>query len=220
MKRLITMLVLCTVLAGAMMPAAMAAGGSNYSSCMAMISEQRDIQAQAHQTANRLRAQGYTDKSAYIQAAKSTWNEAQANIAAYQKLSRYTDEEIRILATTVYYEAGCTTDQLRHYVAQVVMNRVADSRFPNTVRAVIEQPGQYAGSYTTAQKTQAILDADARNGTYYYAMCEAAAKDAMMGRVDMPSNVVFQANFRQGSGVWKSVTIDTGYFRSTSYFCY
>ena len=41
-----------------------------------------------------------------------------------------------------------------------------------------------------------------------------------MGQVDMPSNVIFQANFKQGTGVWKAIYFNSGYFASTSYYCY
>lgn len=112
-----------------MVPMAFAAD-SNYTECMAAIQEQRTIQDQAHQTAESLRKKGYSDSSAYVQAAKSTWNEAQKAIAGYQKLAQYSDEDIRILTTTVFHEAGHTTEQLRQYVAQVVLNRVEDSPVP------------------------------------------------------------------------------------------
>jgi spore germination cell wall hydrolase CwlJ-like protein len=220
MKKFLITGLLCVALMATMLPTAFAASDANYTACMTAISEQKEVQNQAHQTAELLRKQGYSDSSTYIQAAKSAWNEAQSTIKAYQKLSKYTDEDIRILATTVYYEAGTTTDQLRQYVAQVVMNRVADSRFPNTVKGVVTQAGQYAGNYATTSATQAIKNKDSQNGTYYYATCETAAKAAMMGQVDMPSSVIYQANFSQGKGVWKSVYYNSGWFASTSYFCY
>ena len=65
-----------------------------------------------------------------------------------------------------------------------------------------------------------VKSKDAANGTYYYAMCENAVKTAMMGQVNMPSNVLYQANFSQGKGVWKSVSFNSGWYSSTSYFCY
>lgn len=215
MKKFVTTAVLSLTLVAAMLPAASAAD-SNYTTCMAIISEQRTVQAQAHEAAQAMRQMGYEESSAYIQTAKATWNEAQEEIAAYNRLAQYTDEDIRILATAVYYEAGSTTDQLREYVAQVVLNRVGDSRFPSTIRGVITQPGQYAGKYAQVESTQAAQNASSIN----YASSVTAAKKAMMGRVDMPSNVVFQANFVQGKGLWKSVYFNSGWFSSTSYFCY
>lgn len=218
MKKYLIAAMLCMVMLVSMVPTALAA--TNYDECMAAIQEQKQIQAQAHQTANKLRAQGYSDSSSYIQAAKATWNAAQAEIVAYQKLSKCTYEDIRILATTVYYEAGSTTEQLRQYVAQVALNRVADSRFPNTVKGVITQPGQYNTKYAAMETAQAIKNKDAANGTYNWETCKNSVKQAMMGKVDMPSNVLYQANFSQGKGLWKSVYFNSGYFASTSYFCY
>lgn len=218
MKKYLIAAMLCMVMLVSMVPTALAA--TNYDECMAAIQEQKQIQAQAHQTANKLRAQGYSDSSSYIQAAKATWNAAQAEIVAYQKLSKYTYEDIRILTTTVYYEAGSTTEQLRQYVAQVALNRVADSRFPNTVKGIITQKGQYNTKYAAMETAQAIKNKDAANGTYNWETCKNSVKQAMMGKVDMPSNVLYQANFSQGKGLWKSVYFNSGYFASTSYFCY
>lgn len=219
MKKFLIATLLCMALTVTMVPMAFAAD-SNYTECMAAIQEQRTIQDQAHQTAESLRKKGYSDSSAYVQAAKSTWNEAQKAIAGYQKLAQYSDEDIRILTTTVFHEAGHTTEQLRQYVAQVVLNRVEDSRFPDTVKGVITQPGQYSTKYATVEAANAIQATDSKNGTYYYGICEDSVKAAMMGQVEMPSNVLHQANFSQGKGVWKSVYFNSGWYASTSYFCY
>ena len=218
MKKFLIATLLCMALTVTMVPMAFAAD-SNYTECMAAIQEQRTIQDQAHQTAESLRKKGYSDSSAYVQAAKSTWNEAQKAIAGYQKLAQYSDEDIRILTTTVFHEAGHTTEQLRQYVAQVVLNRVEDSRFPDTVKGVITQPGQYSTKYATVEAANAIQATDSKNGTYY-GICEDSVKAAMMGQVEMPSNVLYQANFSQGKGVWKSVYFNSGWYASTSYFCY
>lgn len=219
MKKFLIATLLCMALTVTMVPMAFAAD-SNYTECMAAIQEQRTIQDQAHQTAESLRKKGYSDSRAYVQAAKSTWNEAQKAIAGYQKLAQYSDEDIRILTTTVFHEAGHTTEQLRQYVAQVVLNRVEDSRFPDTVKGVITQPGQYSTKYATVEAANAIQATDSKNGTYYYGICEDSVKAAMMGQVEMPSNVLYQANFSQGKGVWKSVYFNSGWYASTSYFCY
>ena len=218
MKKFLIATLLCMALTVTMVPMAFAAD-SNYTECMAAIQEQRTIQDQAHQTAESLRKKGYSDSSAYVQAAKSTWNEAQKAIAGDQKLAQDSDEDIRILTTTVFHEAGHTTEQLRQYVAQVVLNRVEDSRFPDTVKGVITQPGQYSTKYATVEAANAIQATDSKNGTYYYGICEDSVKAAMMGQVEMPSNVLYQANFSQGQGVWKSVYFNSGGYASTSYFC-
>ncbi|MDY3014105.1 MAG: cell wall hydrolase [Evtepia sp.] len=212
MKKFLVATLLCAVMTVTMVPMAFAAG-TNYDACMAAIQYQKVLQDQAHQRAEALRAQGYQDSSAGIQAEKKIWHGAQDVIEDHWNLAQYTDEDIRILTTMVYYESGQTTEQLRQYVAQVALNRVADSRFPDTVKGVITQRGQYSTRYATVSATQAIPDS-------YYAVCEASVKQAMMGNVDMPSNVLYQANFSQGKGVWQSVYFNSGWFASTSYFCY
>ena len=80
MKKFLTTAVLSLTLVAAMLPAA-AAADSNYTTCMAVISEQRTVQAQAHEAAQAMRQMGYEESSAYIQTAKATWNEAQQEIA-------------------------------------------------------------------------------------------------------------------------------------------
>ena len=178
MKKFLIATLLCMALTVTMVPMAFAAD-SNYTECMAAIQEQRTIQDQAHQTAESLRKKGYSDSSAYVQAAKSTWNEAQKAIAGYQKLAQYSDEDIRILTTTVFHEAGHTTEQLRQYVAQVVLNRVEHPSFPNTISEVIFQPGAFScmldgqwdepvadSAYQAAR--DALAGADPSGGAIYY----------------------------------------------------
>lgn len=56
-----------------------------------------------------------------------------------------TEEEIEWLAITIYKEAGgdAVCDECRYRVADVILNRVADERFPDTIYDVLMQPRQY-----------------------------------------------------------------------------
>lgn len=117
----------------------------------------------------------------------------------------YTEEDLMILAKVMYCEAGSywITDEQQMMFGNVLLNRVASPEFPNTVREVAYQPGQYLprlfNSYTPDQRT-------INN-----------ARKLLEGYRCMPSSVVFQANFPQGSGTWKAVYFDhLGY----TYFCY
>lgn len=59
----------------------------------------------------------------------------------------YVDEsEVDLLAHVLYAEAGAShiDDTTLYYVGSVVLNRVNSSRYPNTLREVIYQKGQYA----------------------------------------------------------------------------
>ena len=111
MKKFLIATLLCMALTVTMVPMVFAAD-SNYTECMAAIQEQRTIQDQAHQTAESLRKKGYSDSSAYVQAAKSTWNEAQKAIAGYQKLAQYSDEAFLALS----YAYPIQISDVAHYV--------------------------------------------------------------------------------------------------------
>lgn len=60
----------------------------------------------------------------------------------------YTEEDAIRLARIIYAEAGSSwiTDEHQRDVASVVMNRVLDPRFPDTIEDVINAPGQYPGT--------------------------------------------------------------------------
>lgn len=55
----------------------------------------------------------------------------------------YTEREIDLMAQLVWHEAGNQDMVGKMLVADTVLNRVEDSRFPNTVEEVIFQKGQY-----------------------------------------------------------------------------
>ena len=54
-------------------------------------------------------------------------------------------EQVELLACAIYQEAGSDyiADETRYMVGDVILNRVADSRFPDTLAEVLTQQGQY-----------------------------------------------------------------------------
>ena len=123
------------------------------------------------------------------------------------KRPKYTQDELTLLAAIIHSEAGCTwiPDWVQLYVGSVVLNRVESPRFPNTIKAVLDQPGQYrptSGLYA--------LKPDART-------IENARYLLEIGSV-LPGNVVFQSLGRLGSGVYE--TYYDKYLGSTTYFCF
>ena len=109
-----------------------------------------------------------------------------------------------LIAKVIYAEATQNpnlrlTD--RRYVGAVIMNRVRHPKFPNTVSGVIYAKGQYAcvgNRWFNQNPPQECLD---------------IAKQVLLGETfGVPSNVVFQAQFTQGRGVWKKVGVH--------YYCY
>ena len=118
-------------------------------------------------------------------------------------------EELWLLSKIIYAEAGSVWLPLdwKMAVGEVVLNRMASPEFPDTMREVLEQPGQYYG----------------RNNPYFNNIkplpesVEAARRLLEGERVLRAPGVVFQSNFRQGSGVF--LELRDAYLGST-YLCW
>lgn len=119
-----------------------------------------------------------------------------------------TYDDLLLLSKIVHAEAGSNwlTEEHRQLVASVVINRVNSPEFPNTISEVVYQRGQYS-SVGTSYFKNLIPSPKATNS---------ALKILVNGSI-APSSVVFQANFKQGSGVYK--VINDSKLGST-YFCY
>lgn len=121
----------------------------------------------------------------------------------------YSQEDLDWLALAIYWEAGSSwaPDTQQLLVGNVVLNRVASGEFPDTIREVLTQPGQYPWAtrspYSKGTPNQRCYD---------------NAKRLLNGERFCPENVVFQAEFRQGSGVYLSIHDDV--LNTTTYFCY
>jgi len=113
----------------------------------------------------------------------------------------YSQADLDLLARLVYAEAGSDwcSDEMQLLVANVVINRMNDRRFPDTLRGVIYQRGQYACAYKL-------------NRVKPNARAVKNAKRMIEGARFAPAKVVFQSEFRQGRGLWKKV--------GNQYFCY
>ena len=89
-------------------------------------------------------------------------------------LSGATADDLYLLANIIYCEAGCEPSEGKVAVGSVVMNRVRDGAYPNTIRDVIYDKGQFSpvrnGSLKRAMK---VNRADA--------WCYQAALEALAG---------------------------------------
>ncbi len=145
-----------------------------------------------HEAAEILRDAGFHDDSDALIALRNAWWEEQ--------------EKLDIVARVVMGEAGNCPWMHQVAVAAVVVNRVNSPYFPNTVRDVVAAPAQYTTLYLTGfeQTTR---------------QCYEAAKKALDGESGVPEDVIWQAEFIQGREVWWQSDVDTGWFKSTTYFC-
>ena len=117
----------------------------------------------------------------------------------------YTEEDLYILSHIISAEAGNCSEDMMLSVGSVVLNRVRDDRFPNTIEEVVFQQGQYSPTW---------------NGAYYAEPTEAACEVAKTLLEEGPTidpSVVWQAEFPQGQGVYDTIDSPWG---TTMYFCY
>lgn len=114
----------------------------------------------------------------------------------------YSDDDLWYLSRVIQCESGYCSQEMQEAVGSVVLNRVASERFPNSIPEVITQPGQYStvGWLESNPPTEQAL---------------AVAVDLLENGSKLPDDVVWQANFPQGSYTYK--TISTSY--SVMYFC-
>lgn len=145
-----------------------------------------------HEAADALRAEGYAEDCEEIAALSAAWWAEQ--------------EALDIVARVVQGEAGSCPWMHQLAVAQVVVNRVHSPLFPDTVREVVAAPRQYTTLYLSG------FERTTRQ-------CYEAAKKALDGESGVPEDIIWQAEFRQGREVWWQSDVDTGWYKSTTYFC-
>lgn len=121
---------------------------------------------------------------------------------------QYSESDLMLLAKVIYAEAGSDflSDEWKMCVGEVVLNRVASPEFPNTIPDVVYQPGQYHGA--RSGYIASLIPSE---------RCIEIAKRLLDGERIMEPSVVFQANFKQGSGVYKAL-YDS--HPGWTYFCY
>lgn len=111
------------------------------------------------------------------------------------------EAELEMLACTIYIEAGgdACSNETRMMVGNVVLNRIADERFPDTMEEVLLQPRQYnTFSWTGIQwPARASTEPEAEAVARAYD----CARRLLEGERVLDADVVWQAEFFQGSEV-------------------
>jgi len=111
-------------------------------------------------------------------------------------------DDAELLAEVMYHENWNTDPEhlAAYYTGAVVMNRVNSPDWPDTVKDVLYQRGQYSTTHKFFKKPVP-------------GECLELAKRILRdGTPDVPANVIYQSTFRQGSGVWQII--------NGEYFCY
>lgn len=118
---------------------------------------------------------------------------------------QYSEDDLYILSHIISAEAGNCGEEMLIGCGSVVLNRVADERFPNTIQEVVFQSGQYAPTW---------------NGAYYNEPTEEAVEVAKMLLEEgsqYPADVVWQSNEVLGE-IYKAIDPPPG-IGSRMYFC-
>lgn len=119
--------------------------------------------------------------------------------------SRPDPKDIEMLALVIYQEVGgdAHCDECRRRVADVVLNRVEDDRFPDDIYSVLVQPGQYGRLSWTglvwASRASSPWEANAVARAYRI------AEEVLMGQHSdlYGKGYVWQAGFVQGKdNIW------------------
>jgi len=120
----------------------------------------------------------------------------------------YTFEDLMLISKIIYAEAGSEwlSDEWKMCVGEVVLNRVASPEFPNTIKEVLEQPGQYYGA--NSRYFNNLLPSE---------RCVTCAMRLLNGERLLEPSVVFQANFTQGGGTHTAIYDK---YLDLTYFCY
>lgn len=111
---------------------------------------------------------------------------------------KYTTEELEMLALVIYQEAGADlcSDETRLMVGTVVMNRIADSRFPDTMHEVVTEERAYGRLHWTGivWPDRASDPAEAHAVSRAFAI----ARRILTGERALPEDVVFQSEYIMG----------------------
>ena len=122
------------------------------------------------------------------------------------KPATYTEDDLYCLSHIIDAEMGCESWEDKIYTGSVVLNRVhGDAWWSNgqrTIRAVVF-------------RTKPLQYAPIKNGTFWNNPSEESVRAALYlleNGSQIPLNVVYQAEFKQGKGIWKRT--------KGAYYCY
>ena len=122
----------------------------------------------------------------------------------------YTEDDLFCLAAATCREAGGQSEEIQLLVANVIINRVESPIYPDSIRKVLTQYKQYGMMWKNGVSFPNWADENVKS------RCYKVAERILNGERFCPDNVLYQAEFKQGSGVYKKFVEGKSIF----YFCY
>ena len=112
--------------------------------------------------------------------AKLKAKQEKALLKAKQQIAMDEATDLEILATIIWCEAGAEPYEAQLAVGAVVMNRVESKRYPNTIRGVLVQKGQFE-PIASGWFIKALMRGDASQSCYKAAKAALAGEDNTNG---------------------------------------
>lgn len=146
---------------------------------------------------------------------KAQYDEAVTALENGDYLYPYSDEDFILACNLVMREQGANVceDESQQLVLVVALNRKANNGINGTLTNptsldIIQEPGQYGSGYSYNMTLDGITDKVKEN-----------VRKVFEGEVTAPANVLFQAGFEQGTGIYKKIW-NPAPFNNWTYFCY
>lgn len=99
-----------------------------------------------------------------------------------RKKKKYSKADLRLMASIINCEAGSEPYQGKVAVGIVVMNRVSSKSFPNSIKGVIYQKGQFSPVRNGSLKKRLKQYDAKRTGSKQWKSCISAAKRVLQGQ--------------------------------------
>jgi len=115
------------------------------------------------------------------------------------KAAEYSEEDAELLAHAIFAEANTLGENGMMYAGSVILNRVNSDKYPDTIRGVLSQPGQYA-----------CWSNGAINKSYTQEAYNIAVQLLQYGSA-IPVDIIFQSEAPQGAYIWLHL--------GNTYFC-
>ena len=109
------------------------------------------------------------------------------------------ESDVDLLARAIWNECGILGSKGQYYCGSVILNRIEHEEFPNTLYEVLYDKGQYQ------IVDNGMINREAPQESYDI------ARDLLENGSVLPSNVVYQAQFQQGSEIYDII--------GNTYFC-
>ena len=109
--------------------------------------------------------------------------------------------DLELLAHLIDAEVGEDGEEAMYYAGSVVLNRIKNHNYPDDLYSVIYQKGQYEVTWNGGLYKEEPSD-----------IAYEVAADLLEEGSILPEGVVYQAEFKQGSGVFEII--------GETYFCY